>query len=139
MSGESVENTTFLECLVQLLSCLNVMKIYLLLLKLLLETGLYQVSDSYMYIYIYLLAFDELFRLSLCSLFHVVVETDEISTQVIRHLNAEKGGRVTFIPLNRVKAPHVTYPRSSDVIPLLKKLKYSPNYDQAFSQVSNRP
>lgn len=72
------------------------------------------------------------------SLFHVVVETDEISTQVIRHLNAEKGGRVTFIPLNRVKAPHVTYPRSSDVIPLLKKLKYSPNYDQAFSQVFAR-
>lgn len=54
MSGESVENTTFLECLVQLLSCLNVMKIYLLLLKLLLETGLYQVFDSYMYIYIYI-------------------------------------------------------------------------------------
>ncbi|KAL6972391.1 hypothetical protein U1Q18_047585 [Sarracenia purpurea var. burkii] len=33
------------------------------------------------------------------SLFHVVVETDEISTQIIRHLNALKGGRVTFIPL----------------------------------------
>lgn len=72
------------------------------------------------------------------SLFHVVVETDDISTQVIRHLNAEKGGRVTFIPLNRVTAPHVTYPKSSDVIPLLKKLKYSPNYDQAFSQVFAR-
>ncbi|PWA77306.1 RecF/RecN/SMC [Artemisia annua] len=72
------------------------------------------------------------------SLFHVVVETDEISTQVIRHLNAEKGGRVTFIPLNRVKAPHVTYPRSSDVIPLLKKLKYSSNYEQAFGQVFAR-
>ncbi|KAK9078740.1 hypothetical protein SSX86_002798 [Deinandra increscens subsp. villosa] len=72
------------------------------------------------------------------SLFHVVVETDEISTQVIRHLNAEKGGRVTFIPLNRVKAPHVTYPRSSDVIPLLKKLKYSSAFDQAFGQVFAR-
>ncbi|CAI9270918.1 unnamed protein product [Lactuca saligna] len=72
------------------------------------------------------------------SLFHVVVENDDISTQVIRHLNAEKGGRVTFIPLNRVKAPHVTYPKTSDVIPLLKKLKYSPNYEQAFSQVFAR-
>nr|XP_043631457.1 structural maintenance of chromosomes protein 3 [Erigeron canadensis] len=72
------------------------------------------------------------------SLFHVVVENDDISTQVIRHLNAEKGGRVTFIPLNRVKAPHVNYPRSSDVIPLLKKLKFSSNYDQAFGQVFAR-
>ncbi|XAR60230.1 hypothetical protein NMG60_11033505 [Bertholletia excelsa] len=72
------------------------------------------------------------------SLFHVVVETDEISTQIIRHLNALKGGRVTFIPLNRVKAPHVTYPQSSDVIPLLKKLKFSDDYTPAFSQVFAR-
>ncbi|RVW19678.1 Structural maintenance of chromosomes protein 3, partial [Vitis vinifera] len=72
------------------------------------------------------------------SLFHVVVETDEVSTQIIRHLNALKGGRVTFIPLNRVKAPHVAYPQSSDVIPLLKKLKFSPNYTPAFAQVFAR-
>ncbi|KAL0460857.1 UNVERIFIED_CONTAM: Structural maintenance of chromosomes protein 3 [Sesamum latifolium] len=69
------------------------------------------------------------------SLFHVVVETDEISTKIIRHLNAQKGGRVTFIPLNRVKAPRVTYPQSSDVIPLLKKLQFSDKYASAFAQV----
>ncbi|KAL6976515.1 Structural maintenance of chromosomes protein 3 [Sarracenia purpurea var. burkii] len=72
------------------------------------------------------------------SLFHVVVETDEISTQIIRHLNALKGGRVTFIPLNRVKALQITYPQSSDVIPLLKKLKFSRDYTPAFSQVFGR-
>ncbi|KAL5555241.1 hypothetical protein UlMin_037477, partial [Ulmus minor] len=72
------------------------------------------------------------------SLFHVVVENDEISTQIIRHLNSLKGGRVTFIPLNRVKGPHVTYPESTDVIPLLKKLKFSPNYAPAFAQVFAR-
>lgn len=66
----------------------------------------------------------------------MVVENDEISTQIIRHLNAQKGGRVTFIPLNRVKAPHVTYPQSSDVIPLLKKLRFSREYNSAFAQVS---
>ncbi|TYK21697.1 structural maintenance of chromosomes protein 3 isoform X1 [Cucumis melo var. makuwa] len=72
------------------------------------------------------------------SLFHVVVENDEISTQIIRHLNSSKGGRVTFIPLNRVKAPRISYPQSSDVIPLLKKLKFSPNFAPAFSQVFAR-
>lgn len=72
----------------------------------------------------------------LSSLFHVVVESDEISTQIIRHLNALKGGRVTFIPLNRVKAPRVLYPKSNDVIPLLEKLKFSPNFRPAFAQVS---
>ncbi|CAK9176576.1 unnamed protein product [Ilex paraguariensis] len=72
------------------------------------------------------------------SLFHVVVENDGISTQIIRHLNAQKGGRVTFIPLNRVKAPQVAYPESSDVIPLLKKLRFSRDYTPAFAQVFAR-
>ncbi|XP_057782126.1 structural maintenance of chromosomes protein 3-like [Salvia miltiorrhiza] len=69
------------------------------------------------------------------SLFHVVVENDDISTQIIGHLNSQKGGRVTFVPLNRVKAPHVTYPQSSDVIPLLKKLNFLEKYRAAFGQV----
>ncbi|CAH9100174.1 unnamed protein product [Cuscuta epithymum] len=72
------------------------------------------------------------------SLFHVVVENDDISTQIIRHLNSEKGGRVTFIPLNRVKAPEVSYPQNNDVIPLLKKLKFSNRYTKAFEQVFAR-
>ncbi|RYR45821.1 hypothetical protein Ahy_A07g031603 isoform H [Arachis hypogaea] len=72
------------------------------------------------------------------SLFHVVVENDDTSTQIIRHLNAHKGGRVTFIPLNRVRAPRITYPQSSDVIPLLKKLNFKHDYNPAFSQVFAR-
>ena len=36
----------------------------------------------------------------MCSLFHAVVESDEISSRIIRYLTAEKGGRVTFMPLN---------------------------------------
>lgn len=68
----------------------------------------------------------------------MVVETDEIFNKLIRHLNTKEGGRVTFIPLNRVKVPHVTYPLETfGVKPLLKELKYHPKYDQAFSQVSN--
>ncbi|OVA00519.1 RecF/RecN/SMC [Macleaya cordata] len=72
------------------------------------------------------------------SLFHVVVETDDISTRIITSLNSEKGGRVTFIPLNRVKAPHVTYPHSSDGEPLLEKLKFSSHHNPAFQQVFGR-
>lgn len=69
------------------------------------------------------------------SLFHVVVETDDISTRIIRYLTAEKGGRVTFIPLNRVKVPHIAYPQSSDVVPLLKKLKFRSDCASAVEQV----
>ncbi|KAK4607282.1 hypothetical protein RGQ29_001196 [Quercus rubra] len=72
------------------------------------------------------------------SLFHVVVQNDEISTRIIKQLNSSMGGRVTFIPLNRVRAPHVSYPQSSDVVPLLKRLKFSPDYHAAFAQVFAR-
>ncbi|CAN1732176.1 Structural maintenance of chromosomes protein 3 [Linum perenne] len=73
------------------------------------------------------------------SLFHVVVKDDGVSTQIIRQLNAQKGGRVTFIPLNRVKAPRVNYPTNSDdVVPLKKKLKFKETFDAAFQQVFGR-
>ncbi|CAM8937744.1 unnamed protein product [Rhodiola kirilowii] len=72
------------------------------------------------------------------SLFHVVVDTDEISTQIIRHLNAQKGGRVTFIPLNRVMAPQVTFSQGSDADSLLEKLRFSLIFEPAFRQVFGR-
>lgn len=154
--GGSAESTKFLGYLVQLLNYLIVMKDFLLQLKLPLEIGnnnFFQrfLLSLYMWLQIsvqsmllrpffvhFMLEFMSVLTpvLFLSSLFHVVVENDEISTQIIRHLNSLKGGRVTFIPLNRVKAPHVNYPQSSDVIPLLKKLKFSPNYTPAFGQVS---
>ncbi|CAK9190374.1 unnamed protein product [Sphagnum troendelagicum] len=72
------------------------------------------------------------------SLFHVVVDTDDISTKIIRYLTADKGGRVTFIPLNRVRTPHVNYPTGPDVVPLLKKLKFNSKFGPAFAQVFGR-
>ncbi|XP_020691246.1 structural maintenance of chromosomes protein 3 [Dendrobium catenatum] len=72
------------------------------------------------------------------SLFHVVVATDDISSRIIRYLTSEKGGRVTFIPLNRVIVQRVNYPQSSDVVPLLKKLKFRSDCSAAFQQVFSR-
>ncbi|KAF9616007.1 hypothetical protein IFM89_027946, partial [Coptis chinensis] len=69
------------------------------------------------------------------SLFHVVVDSDEISTRIIRSHNSEKGGRVTFMTLNRLKSPDVRYPQSSDVVPLIKKLKFYSHLTKAFYQV----
>ncbi|KAJ0985643.1 hypothetical protein J5N97_003999 [Dioscorea zingiberensis] len=72
------------------------------------------------------------------SLFHVIVDNDEISTRIIRYLTAEKGGRVTFIPLNKVHVPHITYPHNPDVVPLLKRLKFKTEDALAFQQVFGR-
>ncbi|KAF7011032.1 hypothetical protein CFC21_025387 [Triticum aestivum] len=72
------------------------------------------------------------------SLFHVVVENDDISKTIIDVLNKEKGGRVTFIPLNRVHASSVNIPQSSDFVPLLKRLKYHADLRRAFEQIFGR-
>ena len=37
------------------------------------------------------------------QLFNVVVDTDGTSTTIIKYLNSSKGGRVTFMPLNRIQ------------------------------------
>lgn len=73
-------------------------------------------------------------QVSSCSLFHVVVENDAISTTIIQRLNSLKGGRVTFVPLNKVKSTPVSYPK--EVVPLLNKLNFSPTVKPAFQQVS---
>ncbi|GAB2233977.1 hypothetical protein Drorol1_Dr00003208 [Drosera rotundifolia] len=72
------------------------------------------------------------------SLFHVVVDSDDTATRIIRQLNSSKGGRVTFIPLNKVKPPHPKYPNISDAVPLMRKLNFSEDYTQAFMQVFAR-
>ncbi|KAM7528437.1 hypothetical protein LguiB_031847 [Lonicera macranthoides] len=72
------------------------------------------------------------------SLFHLVVENYGTSTHMIENLCKENGGRVTFIPLNTVQAQQVPYPESSDVIPVLKKLRFPHNYSPAFEEVFAR-
>lgn len=69
------------------------------------------------------------------SLFHYVVDTDETATRILNILQAEKLGRITFVPLNRTKNKPVNIPKASDAVPLISKLKYSPMYENAFSQV----
>jgi structural maintenance of chromosome 3 (chondroitin sulfate proteoglycan 6) len=64
-----------------------------------------------------------------------MVDINDISTKIIRYLTTNKGGRVTFIPLNHVRPPHVNYPIGHDVVPLLKKLKFNLKFGPAFSQV----
>ncbi|KAL9266604.1 Structural maintenance of chromosomes protein 3-like protein [Drosera capensis] len=72
------------------------------------------------------------------SLFHVVVDSDDTATRIIRQLNSSKGGRVTFIPLNKVKPPHPKYPNISEAVPLMRKLNFPEDYTQAFMQVFAR-
>lgn len=70
------------------------------------------------------------------SLFHVVVGTDETASKVLDIMIKEKSGRVTFMPLNRLKPKPPSMPvNASDAEPLLNKLDYDSKYEKAFQQV----
>jgi structural maintenance of chromosome 3 (chondroitin sulfate proteoglycan 6) len=69
------------------------------------------------------------------SLFHVVVDTDTTASRLVEVMNAERLGRLTFVPLNRVRATPHTYPQSDEVIPLIRKLQYDALHAPAFEQV----
>ncbi|KAJ3265439.1 Structural maintenance of chromosomes protein 3 [Chytriomyces hyalinus] len=70
------------------------------------------------------------------SLFHVVVDTDETATQLLNALNRDRAGRVTFMPLNRLKPKVTEAPAATkDMISMISKLQYDPLYHKAFLQV----
>lgn len=69
------------------------------------------------------------------SLFHFVVDTDETATKVLEILQSEKAGRVTFMPLNRLKSKRLNMPKASDTIAMIDKLQYDPTYEKAFVHV----
>jgi hypothetical protein len=53
-------------------------------------------------------------------------------------MNAERSGRLTFIPLNRVRATPHTYPQTNEVTPLIRRLRFDQAHSLAFEQVSLR-
>lgn len=72
------------------------------------------------------------------ALFHYVVDNDSIAERLIKALQAEKSGRVTFVPLNQVKAREIEIPKASDAVPLLSKLRFDPKFHKAMLQVFGR-
>lgn len=73
------------------------------------------------------------------SLFHIIVDTDETASILMRELHNMKGGRVTFVPLNRIQEDRsITFPpydQSSPFTPLIKKIKYDPKFEKAVKHV----
>ncbi|KAJ3153289.1 Structural maintenance of chromosomes protein 3 [Geranomyces variabilis] len=69
------------------------------------------------------------------SLWHVVVDKDDTASEILRHLNRERSGRVTFMPLNRLHPKKPTYPQSNDAVVMIQKLRFEERYRPAFEQV----
>lgn len=64
-----------------------------------------------------------------------MVDTDATASKVLDIMLKEKTGRVTFMPLNRLKPKNPPMPTGSDAEPLLGKLVYEDRFEKAFSQV----
>lgn len=70
------------------------------------------------------------------QLFHVVVDTDDTAARMLTELQSANAGRVTFMPLNRLRpGADPEYPVSEDVIPMIKKLKFEARFLPAFKQI----
>ena len=69
------------------------------------------------------------------SLFHYVVDNDDTASKIIEVLQKERAGRITFMPLNRIKPKPSNVPKANDAIPMIEKLQFDPIYEKAFQQV----
>lgn len=69
------------------------------------------------------------------SLFHYVVDNDETATRVMEILNTERAGRITFMPLNRLKPKVANFPNAQDARPLMSLMNYDPMFEKAVQQV----
>lgn len=69
------------------------------------------------------------------SLFHYVVDNDDTATIVLQQLQKERAGRITFMPLNRLKPRLGNFPNTKDALPMLDYIEFDDRYKKAFEQV----
>jgi len=63
----------------------------------------------------------------------VICDDDQVASDAIRHLKEERLGRVTFLPLNKLKPPALPSLKEPGVIDYAVNLvAYDPRYDRAF-------
>lgn len=73
------------------------------------------------------------------QLFHVVVDTDVTASVITQHLIRRKGGRITFMPLNKLRPPPpVAAPPGADAVPLLSRIRHRAEHTAALAQVFGR-
>ena len=70
------------------------------------------------------------------ALFHVIVKDDQMAAMLMKELEKNKAGRVTFLPLNRLRVEETVYPDSNDVRPLLDvAIDYDQEVEAAMKQI----
>ncbi|CAH0049265.1 unnamed protein product [Clonostachys solani] len=68
-------------------------------------------------------------------LFHYVVDNEETASYLLNILHKQHGGRVTCLPLSRLRPRPVNMPRAHDAVPLLSKITYDSKFERAFQHI----
>ena len=73
------------------------------------------------------------------SLYHLVVDTDEQASTLLRRLRENGGGRITCLPLNNLHVDAVKYTEAfgDEALPLTKYLSCAAEVKRAIDQVSH--
>ena len=73
------------------------------------------------------------------QLFQLVVDNDDVAARLMKELQKANAGRVTFMPLNRLRpGANPAYPDSVDGIPMMDRLEFDEKFRPAIAQVSPR-
>eukprot|EP00045_Choanoeca_perplexa_P012565 m.137533 g.137533 ORF g.137533 m.137533 type:complete len:1205 (-) comp16056_c0_seq1:67-3681(-) len=73
------------------------------------------------------------------ALFNVVVDTDVVASKLLAEMNRQKlPGRVTFLPLNKLKPKQHSYPKSADTLPLVERVQCEEHIKPAVQHVFAR-
>lgn len=68
-------------------------------------------------------------------LFNYVVDNEETATKLLNTLHRQQGGRVTCLPLSRLRPRHANMPKAHDAVPLLSKITYDAKFEKAFQRI----
>ena len=72
-------------------------------------------------------------------LFQIVVDNDDVVSEILSKMKKFKQGRLTFMPLNRLSRDVYDYPESKEhVVPLISQLRFEPKYKDAVNQIFGR-
>ena len=69
------------------------------------------------------------------SLFHYLVDDDQTADEIVKFLNKERGGRITLVPLSKIRPRTIDFQQTGDAMPLMSKVNFDPRFEKAFQQV----
>ena len=66
------------------------------------------------------------------------MDNENIAAELLKSMTENRAGRITFMPLNRLRSRSFDLPNNADASPLIDILQFDPKFRPAFQQVFGR-